>query len=60
MPPILWRYESVMELFGWSKSDVFWFLNATDYPGVTGGCVGAVASPMENRLGRWVTAVELQ
>jgi hypothetical protein len=40
---ILWRYESVMGLLGWKKSD-FRTHECTDYQGVTGGCVGAVVS----------------
>jgi|ERR1700722_18432235 len=41
---ILWRYESVIGLLGWQKSD-FSAKECTDYGGVTGGCVGAVVSP---------------
>jgi hypothetical protein len=41
---ILWRYESVMGLLGWKKSD-FHEHECTDYQGVTGGCVGALISP---------------
>jgi len=41
---VLWRYESVMGLLGWKKSD-FHEHDCTDYQGVTGGCVGAVVSP---------------
>ncbi len=41
---ILWRYQSVMGLLGWAKSD-FAVRECTDYQGVTGGCVGAVVSP---------------
>jgi len=41
---ILWRYESVIGLLGWKKSD-FRAHECTDYQGVTGGCVGAVFSP---------------
>jgi hypothetical protein len=41
---ILWRYESVMGLLGWKKSD-FSARECTDYRGVTGGCVGAIVSP---------------
>lgn len=41
---ILWRYESVMGLLGWKKSD-FHERECADYQGVTGGCVGALFSP---------------
>jgi hypothetical protein len=41
---ILWRYESVMGLLGWKKSD-FHVHECTEYQGVTGGCVGTVVSP---------------
>jgi hypothetical protein len=41
---ILWRYESVMGLLGWKKSD-FSARECTDYRGGTGGCVGAIVSP---------------
>lgn len=41
---ILWRYESVMGLLGWKKSD-FHEHECPDYQGVTGGCVGALLSP---------------
>ncbi|HET9305890.1 MAG TPA: hypothetical protein VFO46_07685 [Candidatus Sulfotelmatobacter sp.] len=41
---ILWRYESVMGLLGWKKSD-FCAQSCTDYQANNGGCVGAVISP---------------
>lgn len=41
---ILWRYESVMGLLGWKKSD-FSAQECTDYQANNGGCVGAVISP---------------
>ena len=41
---ILWRYESVMGLLGWKKSD-FSAQECTDYQANNGGCVGALISP---------------
>jgi hypothetical protein len=41
---ILWRYESVMGLLGWKKSD-FSAHECTDYQANNGGCVGALISP---------------
>jgi len=41
---ILWRYESVMGLLGWKKSD-FSARECTDYQANNGGCVGEVISP---------------
>lgn len=41
---ILWRYESVMGLLGWKKSD-FSAHECTDYQANNGGCVGALLSP---------------
>jgi len=41
---ILWRYESVMGLLGWKKSD-FSAKECTDYQANNGGCVGALISP---------------
>lgn len=41
---ILWRYESVMGLLGWKKSD-FSTRECTDYQANDGGCVGALISP---------------
>jgi hypothetical protein len=41
---ILWRFESVMGLLGFKRSN-FRPQECTDYQGVTGGCVGAVVSP---------------
>jgi len=41
---ILWRYESVMGLLGWKKSD-FSAHGCTDYQANNGGCVGALISP---------------
>jgi hypothetical protein len=41
---VLWRYDSVMGLLGWEKSDVS-AQECTDYQTVTGGCVGAIVSP---------------
>lgn len=41
---VLWRYESVMGLLGFTQSD-FARHECTDYQGVTGGCVGVVVSP---------------
>jgi len=40
---VLWRYESVMGLLGFSPSD-FARHECTDYQAVTGGCVGKVVS----------------
>jgi len=41
---VLWRYESVMGLLGWKKSD-FSAHECTDYQANNGGCVGALISP---------------
>lgn len=42
---ILWRYESVIGLLGWKKSD-FSAQECTDYQANNGGCVGRSSRPM--------------